>query len=290
LANSFQDGLQTGTFQIIARVVPPRSADLTPIVEQTSSWKGKVNTILVADNPLAMMGMSSLVVADTLKREGHDVMIAMSCRDHNRIALGSTALAAAALSIWSILCVSGDYVSFGDQLEAKPVFDLDSVQLISMIREMENSSDTDEERTTGETFSFFLGAAACATADPLSAQLMKARRKIAAGADFLITLPVFTMEQLTPFLEGVKDFPVKILAGVLLPSYQQIARYVDGSIPGTFIPKDLVNIWKDAGEETFLSTSADHTRKLISELRNSGKVAGVCISASGRESEIEGLL
>jgi len=289
LANLFQDGAASGSFQIVAGVVPPKSPDLSPTVAQASSWKGRVDTILVADNPSAMMGVASLVVADVLKREGHDVMMTMSCRDRNRIALGSTALAAAACSIRSILCVSGDYVNFGDHPEAMPVFDLDSVQLISMLRKMGNPGDMDPA-PTGEPLSFFLGAAVCATADPLAPQLMKSRKKIAAGADFFITLPIFTTDQLDPFLDGLKDLPVKILAGVLLPSYQQIARYEDGSIPGTFIPEDLVNRWRDEGEETFLSSSADHTRKLVSELKNAGKVAGVCISASGRESEIEGLL
>jgi len=289
LDSPFQERLQSGKFRTIARIVPPKSADISSAVALASSWKGKVDSILVTDNPSGVMGVSPLVPAEILKREGHDVVMTLSCRDRNRMALGSTALGAAALSVGSILCVSGDYFNFGDHPEAKPVYDLDSVQLIGMLREMENGKDIGGNALTGP-LDFFLGAAVCATADPLLPQLAKARKKALAGAEFFITLPIFATEQLAPFISGAKDLPVKVLAGVLLPSYQEIAQYRDGSIPGTFIPEDLAQRWRDEGEEAFAASSAEHVRKLISELRESGNVAGVCVSASGRESEIVGLL
>jgi 5,10-methylenetetrahydrofolate reductase len=289
LGSPFQERLESGKFQTVARILSPKSADLSESIALASSWKGKVDSILVADNPSGVMGISALVQAESLKREGHDVIMTLSCRDRNRMALGSTALGAAALSIGSILCVSGDYFNFGDHPDAKPVYDLDSVQLIGMLREMQNGSDIAGNAISGP-LTFFVGAAVCATADPLLPQTAKARKKALAGAEFFITLPIFTIEQLNPFISGAKDLPVKILAGVLLPSYQEILQYRDGSIPGTFIPEDLVNRWRDEGEESFASSSAGHTRKLISELKDSGNVAGVCVSASGRESEISGLL
>jgi 5,10-methylenetetrahydrofolate reductase len=205
------------------------------------------------------------------------------------VALGSAALGSAALSIGSVLCVSGDHFNFGDHTDAKPVYDLDSVQLIGMLRSMENGKDVSGNSLDG-SFSFCVGAAVCPTADPLGPQLMKAKKKAAAGADFFVTLPIFTVDQLDLFLDGVKDLSVKILAGVLLPSYEEVGRYVDGSIPGTFIPEPLVSQWKGETEESFRSSSAGLVKNLISQLRGSGKVAGVCISSSGRESEIEGLL
>lgn len=289
MANQFREGLQSGAFQVVARVMPPKSADLSSTVTLVSSWKGKVQGILVPDNPHAVMGVSSLAVAERLKREDYDVILTISCRDRNRLALGSTALGAAALNVESILCVSGDYFHYGDHPEAKPVYDLDSVQLIAMLREMGNGKDV-AGNPMDDFPSFFLGAAVCAGADPLLPQVMKARKKIAAGTDFFITLPIFGIDRLEPFLENLSNLPVKVLAGVLLPSYQEIVRYQDGSIPGTFIPEDLVNQWKSEGEDGFRTSSADLVKRLIVELKDSGKVAGVCISASGRESEIEELL
>jgi len=290
LANPFQEGIRSGSFQFVARLVPPKSADLSSVLALASSWKGKVGSVLVADNPSAIMGVSALLLAQTLKREGHDVILVISCRDRNRIDLGSVALGAGAASVTSVLCVSGDYTHCGDHPEAKPVYDLDSVQLIGMLRDMGDGRDI-AGNLLASSQRYFLGAAACAAADPLPPQLMKVRKKVAAGADFFITLPIFAVDQLQPFLDGVHDLPLKVLAGVLLPSYQEISGYRDGSIPGTFIPEELATGWREGGEEAFSASSAAHVRKLISDLRDSGKVAGVCISASsGREPEIERLL
>ncbi len=289
LDNPFQEKLQTGEFQTIARVVPPKNPDPSPVVALASSWKGKVDTILVADNPSGIMGASPLATAGILRKEGHEIIMTISCRDRNRMALGSIALGSAGLSVRSILCVTGDYFNFGDNPEAKPVYDLDSVQLIGMLREMAQGKDIGGN-PMGQPANFFVGAAVCATADPLPPQLGKARKKALAGAEFFITLPIFAIEQLNPLISGLKDLPVKIFAGVLLPSYQQISEYRDGSIPGTFIPENLVTRWRNEGEEAFVSSSFEHLRNLVSELRASGKIAGVCVSASGRESEIAGLL
>ncbi|MEJ2716372.1 MAG: methylenetetrahydrofolate reductase [Deltaproteobacteria bacterium] len=289
MADLFQAGLESGSFQVVARVIPPRGVDFSSLMAQADSWKDKVDAILVADNASARMGASSLIVAEMLKRAGREVILTVSCRDRNRLDLGSTALGAAAVSLQSIFCVSGDFFTYGDHPESKPVYDLDSVQLIAMLRQMENGTDI-AGNSVDSPPSFFLGAAVCPTADPLGPQLAKARKKIGAGADFLITLPIFSIEQLTPLFNDMGPLSVKIIAGVFLPSYEEIGRYRDGSIPGTFIPGELVNQWKDQGPEAFLSSSAGHVRELISELRSSGKVAGVCISASGREAEVADLL
>lgn len=285
----FQERVQSEGFQVIARLLAPKTTDVSSILTQVSEWKGKVDGILVTDNPSARMGISHLVMGEMLRREGHEVILTISCRDRNRMALGSTALGAAALSIGSIFCVSGDYLTFGDHAGAKPVYDLDSVQLLGMLREMEKGRDI-EGNMLSTAPSFCLGAAVCATADPLAPQVLKARKKVAAGADFFVTLPIFMTDQLDQFLTAAKDFDVKIIAGVLLPSYEEIARYQDGSIPGTFIPESLVSLWRDQGGEAFLESSVEHVRKLISELRALETLAGVCISAPGRESELRGLL
>lgn len=289
MADLFQAGLESGSFQVVARVIPPRGIDFSPLLARADSWKDKVHAILVADNASARMGASSLIVAELLQREGREVILTMSCRDRNRLDLGSTALGAAAVSLQSILCVSGDFFTFGDQPESKPVYDLDSVQLIAMLRQLENGQDIAGNPVEGLP-SFFLGAAVCPTADPLAPQMVKARKKIGAGADFLITLPIFAIEQLDPFLNDMGPLSVKVIAGVFLPSYEEITHYRDGSIPGTFIPQELVHQWRDQGPDAFVSSSAGHVRELISELRSSGKVAGVCISASGREAEVAELL
>jgi 5,10-methylenetetrahydrofolate reductase len=198
-------------------------------------------------------------------------------------------LGAAAIGIETLLCVSGDHTTAGDHKAAKPVYDLDSVQTLSMLEDMQNGKDCGGN-PLDQSPSFFKGAAVSATATPFGPQLMKTRKKIAAGAGFLITLPVFTLEQIAQFFEAASELTTPILAGVLLPSYQEITEYRAGVIPGTPIPKDLVGAWKELDEDAFRSASVDHTRDLITKLRDSGKFAGICISASNREADIQELL
>jgi len=254
-----------------------------------ASWKGKVSSVLVTDNASARLGVSALLAAERLAREGIEPILTVSCRDRNRIALGSTVLGAAAASLRSLLCVSGDHPTVGDHHDAKPVYDLDSVQLIEMVRAMEQGRDA-AGNALAPLPRFCLATAVCATADPLAPQLGKARKKARAGADVFITLPVFGLDQLEPFLDGLGDLPVKVIAGVLLPCHEEIVRYRDGSIPGTFIPHDLVEQWRAMDVESFRKASSDHVRRLVTDLRSWGRVAGICISASGRENEILGIL
>lgn len=289
MTNTFKEGLSTDRFQVLARVNPPKSGDLSSAVALASSFKGKVDAVVVGDNSSAIMGVSSLVLSERLKREGHDVILTVSCRDCNRMALGSTVLGAAAIGVDSILCVSGDYFNFGDHRDAKPVYDLDSVQLLGMIREMQDGRDTAGNPIDGP-LSFATGAVVRAIDDDLEPHIMKAKKKVSAGARFLVTLPIFAAEELEALLEGLTDVQAKIIAGVFLPSYDQIESYGAKPIAGTLIPDDLAKSWKDAGPEGFNAASADLARKLISDLRSSGKVAGVCVGTTGRNSEIAALL
>ena len=289
MADRFQEGLESGSFQTVARIGQPRKPDLSNEISIASSWKDKVGAILVPDNASAKMGVSSLILADRLKRDGHEIILTLSCRDTNRIGLGSVALGAAAIGIETLLCVSGDHTTSGDHPAAKPVYDLDSVQMLSMLNGMQNGKDS-AGNPLDQAPSFYKGAVVSATAEPLGPQLMKVRKKITAGAKFLITLAVFTPEQVAPFLEVTSELTVPILAGVLLPSYREIVDYRDRAIPGTPIPMNLVSTWKGLDEDAFRSASIDHVRNLINKLRDSGKFAGICISASNREADIQELL
>ena len=289
MADRFQEGLESGLFQTVARISQPKNPDLSNEVSIASSWKGKISSILIPNNASAKMGVSSLILAERLKSEGHGIILTLSCRDTNRIGLGSIALGAAAIGIDTLLCVSGDHTTAGDHQAAKPVYDLDSVQMLSMLEDMQNGKDCGGN-PLDQSPSFFKGAAVSATATPLGPQLMKVKKKIAAGAGFLITLPVFTQEQIAPFFEAADELTIPILVGVLLPSYQDIAEYQAGAIPGTPIPVDLVNTWKKLDEDAFRSASVEHARDLITKLRDSGKFAGISISASNREADIQELL
>lgn len=281
--------IRSGSFEVVGRLNLPRNGDLSSVVARAASWKGTVTSMLVPDNASARLGVSAILAAERLVREGMEPILTVSCRDRNRIALGSVVLGAAAASIGSLLCVSGDHPTFGDHQDAQPVYDLDSVQLITMVRGMEQGHDA-----AGNELEplprFCIAAAVCAAADPLAPQMGKARKKARAGADLFITLPIFGMDQLEPFLDGLGDLPIRVIAGVLLPSRNEVIHYRDGSIPGTFMPHDLVEQWKAMDENSFIKSSADHVRRLLADLKSCGRVAGICVSASGREDEIVEIL
>lgn len=281
--------MAAGEFQVLAKAPSPKDADLSGLVAATSGWEGKVDGIVVGDNPYGRLGVSALVAAQRLKDEGWSVIMTIACRDRNRLALGSTALAAAAIGVDSVLCVSGDYFTFGDHRDAKPVFDFDSVQLLGMLKDMSQGRDA-AGNNLGKPISFHAGAALRTTDDYHLPHIMKAKKKVAAGAEFLITLPVFSVEQVRSFLTEANNLAANIIAGVLLPFKQEIDRYTDGSIPGTIIPADLVNRWQSEDDEAFTASSIAHVKELIGRLRDSERIAGVCVSAPGREADIEQLL
>ncbi|MCA1959184.1 MAG: methylenetetrahydrofolate reductase [Desulfomonile sp.] len=289
MADSICERVRSGSFEVVGRLDPPRNGNLSQLVALAASWKGKIGSVLVTDNASARLGGSALLTAERLGREGIEPILTVSCRDGNRIALGSTVLGAVAASLRTLLCVSGDHPAFGDHQDAKPVYDMDSVQLIAMVRNMEQGRDASGNELEPLP-RFCLAAAACASADPLAPQLSKARKKVRAGVDIFVTLPVFRVDQLEPFLNGLGEISVKVIAGVLLPRYEEVVSYKDGSIPGTFIPHDLVEQWRAMDPGAFSSASADHVKRLVADLRSWGKVAGVCISAPGREDEILGIL
>lgn len=289
MADKLCDRVRSGSFEVVGRLDPPRNGDVSSIVTLAASRAAAVGSVLVTDNASARLGVSALLVAERLAREGLEPILTVSCRDRNRIALGSIVLGAAAASIGSLLCVSGDHPMLGDHPDAKAVYDVDSVQLIGMVRGMEEGRDA-AGNELDPLPPFCLAAAACAAADPLAPQLGKARKKLKAGADFFITLPVFRIAQLEPFLDGLADPLVRVIAGVLLPSHEQVVGYRDGSIPGTFVPHDLIEQWRVMDAESFRKASSDHVKQLVADLRAWGRVAGVCISAPGREDKILSVL
>lgn len=289
MADAFQESLRNGEFQVIGLLWPPRSANMASVLSLPDGWRGKVDAVLVADNPQATFGISALAVAGALKATGLPTVLSVSCRDRNRIALASEVIGAAALGIENLFCVSGDSTGFGDTPEAKPVYDLDSAQLVSWLKK----GRLYEEPDSGGAFDFpdfCVGGAVNVNADPLAPQLLKVRKKIAAGADFFITLPLFDTTLPDGFRQGFSAGAAKLIAGVLLPSFDQVKARVSG-IPGphSCIPEGLARKWGAEAEEAFRSATLEFTRNLLEKMRRTTGLAGVCVLAPGREADAPGL-
>jgi len=256
--------LENNRFVITAELCPPKGPDIDSFLNKAKMLKGLVDAVNITDNQRAIMRLSSLSAAYLAQKEGIEAVFQITCRDRNRIALQSDILGAAGMGIHNILALTGDYVTEGDHPEAKPVFDLDSVLLIKAIDNFNHGYNMAGRSMNGKT-DFFIGAAVNPEAEPSEPQLLSFRKKIAAGARFFQTQAVYDIEVFARFMDYAKDFPVKIIAGILLIKSPKMARFLNENVPGVRIPQrlvDRINVSSDP-----MQTGIEIAREQIAELR-----------------------
>ncbi len=281
MKRSFREALESDRFLVTAEIVPPKGTDVGMVMSSVKDLKSTVDAMGIADNPGAHMCMSPWALAWVIVESGGEPIMHVSCRDRNRIALQSDLLGAAFLKISNILCVSGDHVAIGDHRDAKPVHDLDSVQLVEVVRRLNAGQDMVGHGLVGSP-AFCVGAVANPEADPLPPQLLKFRKKLEAGVDFIQTHPVFNLDNLKPFMSEVKERGVRLLAGVRLLVPNEVSRYRDGSIPGLFVPEGLLAEIEGAGIDKGVEIAA----RLIRTMKEKRLCDGVHISAPGHEEKM----
>jgi 5,10-methylenetetrahydrofolate reductase len=171
----------------------------------------------------------------------------MTCRDRNRVALQSDLLGAAALGIENLLILSGDHSKFGDHPDARPVFDLDSVQLLDVVAQLMHGVDM-VGKPLAEAPRFFPGAALNPAAEPFELMVQKVRKKAESGARFFQTQAVFTRSELERLATMVTPLGVPVLAGVLLVRSARMARFLNANIPGMRVPEEVVSRLEGAAD------------------------------------------
>jgi len=244
--------LAAGYFAVTGECGPPQSADAGVIRKKAQHLKGVVDAVNITDNQTAVVRMSSIAVGKMLLDMGIEPTIQMTCRDRNRIAIQSDLLGAAALGMKNLLCLTGDHQRFGNHPTAKNVFDLDSMQLLDMVRRMRDERRflCGDEMKPGTEPRFFIGAAANPFADPFEFRPYRLAKKIAAGADFIQTQIVFNVPKFREYVErcgelGLLD-KVYLLAGVSPIRTFGAARYMATSVPGMDVPQEYVDRMRDA--------------------------------------------
>lgn len=231
--------LSAGHFVVTTEVAPPKGTDFRQAIARVRDLPG-VTAVNVTDNQGGNMRMTPLAVATLLLREGIEPVLQLTCRDRNRMALQSDLLGAAALGVENILVLSGDHPRFGDHPGGKAVFDLDSVQLLQVMKRLEGGEDMAGRPLAGAP-SFFAGAAVTPEAEPFDLMLQKFRKKVTAGARFFQTQAVFDPEKLERFMDEARSAGVPVLAGVLLLKSARMARFLNGHIPGVRVPETLIS-------------------------------------------------
>jgi len=251
VGSNLEKVLRAGYFAATGELGPPQSADRSVIERKASFLKGYVDSVNITDNQTAVVRMSSIAVGKMLLEMGIEPNIQMTCRDRNRIAIQSDLLGAAAMGIKNLLCLTGDHQSFGNHPTAKNVHDLDSIQLIQMVRNMRDEKKFQcGEPIKGLEPRFFIGAAANPFADPFEFRPYRLAKKVAAGADFIQTQIVFNVPKFREFMKRVGDLglldKVYILAGVSPIKSFAAARYMATKVPGMDVPQEYVERMKAA--------------------------------------------
>lgn len=237
---TFKEKLSSSQFVVTSEVGPPKGISLEKILEEIAPLKGRVAAFNVTDMQSSVMKLSSLAASIQIKDAGFEPILQMTCRDRNRLALQSDILSAASFGIENVLAITGDHPALGDHPQAKPVFDIDAVTLVGILRTLERGVDMNGNPLQGEAPKFCVGAAVNPGADPLEPELIKMEKKIAAGAEFFQTQAVFDVEVFEAFLAKTRHLKTKIIAGIVLLKNERMARYMNENIPGVIVPQSMI--------------------------------------------------
>lgn len=278
MISRLQQKLDGGEFVVTAEVCPPKGSDCAEFLEKSANLASLVDCINVTDNQGANMRISPLAAAALLVRSGIEPIFQITCRDRNSLALQSDLLGAAALGVVNVLALTGDHISFGDHRQAKPVFDLDSVQLLDAISGLGDGRDMSGNLLHGAPF-FYTGAAAAPEAEPFPLTLFKLEKKVKSGARFFQTQAIFSPEKLFKFRDATSHLNIKVIAGVLLLKSPGMARYVNANIPGLTVPAEIMAEMEGASSP--LSKGVEIASRLIGEIMPF--CDGIHVMAMGRE-------
>jgi 5,10-methylenetetrahydrofolate reductase len=232
------DKLAQQQFVLTAEIAPPKGVDVSPALSK-AELLAEMDAINITDNQGACMRMSPLALARLLVENGFEPILQITCRDRNRMALQSDLLGAAAMGIENLLLLTGDHPKFGDHKASRPVFDLDSVQLLQAVQELQQGKDM-AGKPLCQPPVFFSGAAVAPAAEPQLLTLKKFQKKIACGAQFFQTQAVFDRQQLESFMAAARQFDVPVILGVLLLKNARMANFLNRNIPGVQVPQDLL--------------------------------------------------
>ena len=285
---SLQPLFEAGKFVITTEVGPLKGTDTTEIIELAEILPGKVDAANVTDQQSSVMRLGSLATCHMLKERGLEVVFQMTCRDRNRIALQSDLLSAWVLGIENVLALTGDLPALGDHPHAKPVYDLDSVQLLYTIQKLNEGFDLSGNELKGKP-DLFAGAVVNPGADTEAAmelQLIKMENKIAAGAKFFQTQAVFEPESFAKFMKRAEQFKVPILAGVIPLKSAGMARFMNKNVSGVFVPDQFID--KMVAAEDKVKTGLEIAAELMKELKD--MCQGIHIMAIGWEKKVPALM
>ena len=275
--------LRSGQFAFTGELGPPRGSNVQAVREKAAPLKGMVDSVNITDNQTAMVRMSSWAASIIAIEEGLEPNYQMVCRDRNRLAMQGDILGASAHGIRNLLCLSGDHQQFGDHPNAKGVFDIDSTQLISMVKTMRDDGKFLGGAKIDEPPKMFIGAAANPFAEPFEWRVHRLAKKIEAGADFVQTQCIYNMKKMREWVRLANEMglteKIYILAGVTPLKSLGMARYMKSSVPGMDVPDELIKRLQGAGKGKYAEEGIKIACEQIDEFKEMKGVAGVHLMA-----------
>ncbi|OLP19968.1 5,10-methylenetetrahydrofolate reductase [Leptolyngbya sp. 'hensonii'] len=247
--SSFRSAVQSGQFLITAEACPPKGGDPTHMLEMARLLQGRVHAINITDGSRAVLRMSSLAACVILQQHGIESICQVACRDRNRIGLQSDLMGAHALGIRNILALTGDPVKAGDHPDAKAVFDLESVRLLQMIRQLNHGLDWNQKPLTDGATDLFVGAAIDPQLASWSSLQSRFERKIEAGAQFFQSQLICDFDRLEKFMTQLATPAGKpVLAGIFLLKSAKNAQFINRCVPGVNIPQPIIDRLEQAAD------------------------------------------
>lgn len=282
MVSPFKETLHSGKFVVTSEVAPPKGTNLEKMAHHIELLKDKVDAMNVTDHQSSVMRFPSLGGVLMVKEMGGEPILQMTCRDRNRMALQADLLFAASRGVDNVLCLTGDSITLGDHKEGKGVFDLDSSQLLAAIKRLEKGKDLGGNDVDG-TVSFCTGAIVTPEANPLEPQLIKFEKKVEAGAEFVQTQAVYDLDNFNEFMNYARQFPVKILAGIILLTSAPMARFMNKNVAGVNVPQDLIDEMASAQKGKAILKGIEIAGRMIKRIHDEKMCDGVHIMAIGKE-------
>ena len=275
--------LRAGHFAFTGELGPPRGSSVDAVREKAKHLLGNVDAVNITDNQTAMVRMASWAASLIAIQEGLEPNYQMTCRDRNRLAMQADILGAYALGIHNMLCLSGDHQQFGDHPQAKGVFDIDSTQLIAMVKAMRDEGKFQSGADITEPPKLFIGAAANPFAEPFEWRVHRLAKKVKAGADFIQTQCIYNMDKMREWVKQANDMglteQVYILAGVTPMKSIGMARYMQTQVPGMDVPEEIIKRLKGVDRKNVADEGIRIACEQIEEFKEMKGVAGIHLMA-----------
>lgn len=282
---TFSESLKSGRFVVTAELNPPKGTDLGVLFKHAEALNGMVDAFNLTDSAGANMTMAPISAAHLMLDRGFEPILQVTGRDRNRIALEGELLAASALGVNNVLCMSGDPPGRGDHPDAVGVFDLRAETLLDAVTAMNSGTDMYGNELKG-TPTLFAGAVANPGADDMDVELARMEEKVKRGAAFFQTQAVYDAAEFEKFMESARGFGVPVLAGMIVLKSARMARFLNDQLPGVSVPDDLIVEMENAKSRA--ETGVQISARLILETRD--MCDGAHIMAIGWESRIPDIL